>query len=138
LPTGVVTGSERVWVWVFVRAADDLHGGAEEEGERWGHHVLEGLWGVHGGCVPTPPVPRRNGLPPPRARAARSRPHRHGAVAGGKDSPNQAILQFEKLQNNNDISLAATAACLFAHKRCRLVDQEAVDMLSFSIDSKQS
>ena len=59
-------------------------------------------------------------------------------VAGGKDSPNQAILQFEKLQNNNDISLAATAACLFAHKRCRLVDQEAVDMLGLSVDSKQS
>ena len=53
-------------------------------------------------------------------------------------SPNQSILQFEKLQNHNDISLAATAACLYAHKRCRLVDQEAVDMLGLAVDSKQS
>ena len=63
--------------------------------------------------------------------AARARP-------GGKDSPNKAILQFEQLQNHNDVSLAATAACLFAHKRCRLVDQEAVEMLGFNVDSKQA
>ncbi len=119
---------------VVVRAADNLHGSAEEEGERWGHHVLEGLRRVHGGCVATPPPPRR----PESARAPLAHAPRRGADAGGKDSPNQAILQFERLQNNNDISLAATAACLFAHKRCRLVDQEAVDMLGLSVDSKQS
>ena len=83
---------------------------------------------------------RRLSLTPGRRPVAQRSltPAYHGALAGGKDSPNQAILQFEKLQNNNDISLAATAACLFAHKRCRLVDQEAVDMLSLSVDSKQS
>ena len=58
-------------------------------------------------------------------------------MEGGRDGPNQAILQFESLQNNNDVSLASTAACLFAHKRCRLVDQEAVEMLTFNVDSKQ-
>jgi len=63
---------------------------------------------------------------------------RRRARPGGKDSPNKAILQFEQLQNHNDVSLAATAACLFAHKRCRLVDQEAVEMLGFNVDSKQA
>ena len=58
--------------------------------------------------------------------------------AGGKDSPNQAILQLEQLLNNQNISLSATAACLFAHKRCRLVDQEAVEMLEMNVDSKQA
>jgi hypothetical protein len=57
--------------------------------------------------------------------------------AGGRDSPNQAILQFEALLNNQNISLTATAACLHAHKRCRLVDQEAVEMLTMNVDSKQ-
>ena len=47
-------------------------------------------------------------------------------------------MQFEQLLNNQNISLSATAACLFAHKRCRLVDQEAVEMLEMNVDSKQA
>jgi hypothetical protein len=111
------------------------------------------FWKAFGVCMegallftPHRTAPRPACLPaaPPRSVCqAHSRPciavHRSILpLPGGKDSPNQAILQFEQLQSNNDVSLAATAACLFAHKRCRLVDQEAVDMLSFSIDSKQS
>ena len=100
------------------------------------------FWKAFGMCMEgAPPVPPAIASPCARARPGAAlglTRDRRRARPGGKDSPNKAILQFEQLQNHNDVSLAATAACLFAHKRCRLVDQEAVEMLGFNVDSKQA
>ena len=61
-----------------------------------------------------------------------------GVCMEGGSGPNQAIREFEELQNSVDVKVASSAACLHAHKLCRLVDQEAVEMLELKVQSDQA